>query len=200
MKINNIIPLAIVLLLMGILLPIGLNQITSNPITASVVDNRTNSDETLLYLNGSETPNGLFNGSILEPDFDNFTLVSVNTTTAYGGNSTFSFKIDISNTSVITLNSVEVSVNLGVYASFVSIFASNFTFNTLYNFNLLSTYNVLNIRINSTQTENTTISVSAYTTEITTNANTIRLNAIYQVVPIVAVVSIILLFAKFKKD
>ena len=196
---NTLIGLVIALLLTAILLPLGINTIYSNQIELSETTSLSNADRVEMLLNGTDV--GLWNGSVIEPSFTNYTDIIINLTLTHSVNYTISFTVGNTNASANTVYKCDLifNVDLVTYA-FNSTDGLNetFAFNTTYTKVVPTEITSIYLRMYSIVTTNNTISFTGSVEEVYTTETTELLNTMYLIIPIIAVIGVVMGFIKKK--
>lgn len=194
---KTIIPGAISVLIIAILLPLAINTFYQNPIALTEKTSLNNTDKTIVLLNGTES--GLWNGSILESTFTNYTNFQFNTTLTHSVNWSITFEIICNNASAVNVSIAQIIINTNPPIDFNDTLANGglnetFEFNVCYCVEDIpaDVVETFSLRFWATIDSNVTISSDTVLTEIYTNDTTDQLNVIYFVIPIIAVISIIM--------
>lgn len=131
--------------------------------------------------------------------YNNYSTITVNTTTTYSDSALLRFRLTIANLSAITLHSIDVSLNNTAFQSYNTVFNDTFAFNTLKskNFTDLQT---ITFRLNMSISSNTTLITYFETLEYYNDVSTLQLNQLFQLIPVLIVIVIAIAVVKVKKD
>jgi len=197
----GLIGIAISLIIVSIFLPLGVNIIYQNPIQKSEITSLSTADKTSTLLNGTDA--GLWNSSILEPSFTNYTDIIVNTTVTYTTNFTIQFSVSCDNVSAIDVYKCDVLLGgLATYPFNASnMFNTNFTFATTFSNNaMLDEITYVKLRMYTHVTSNVTIGFTGRLIQYYTDSDTDTLNSLYYIIPLIAVISVIMMVVSKSKS
>ena len=195
-KSKTFVGLVVSLILISILFPIAINLFYANPLQKTDVISLNTTNKTSLLINGSAT-NDTYSSFDLIPTYTNYTDIIYNTTTTQTTNYTLKFKITCSNSSAINNTIVQMILNGAIIVDFndTSAFNDTFEFNVIYSNDRLE-YGVIEVklRLYSIITSNITLSSSAVIYQSYTDTSTDNLTIIYNIIPIIVVISLVMGF------